>query len=145
MPSLKELFSASRGPAVEDCVALIDLEVKDKSGLSGIAIKAGYAMVNGVRPTFVKDAVDRMLDQFADKLDPVFQEAKAKGVPVAAHFEANKSKVADALLEITDDRAAKPGQSAAVVKTYGKLRPTAKQNVEAAAARLGKLVEKYDR
>ncbi len=102
-------------------------------------------MVNGVRPAFVRDAVDRMLDQFADKLEPIYQEAKSSGAPIAAHFENNKSKVADALLEITDERAAKPGHSAAIVKTYGKLRPAAKQNVEAAALRLGKLVEKYDR
>ena len=145
MASLKELFTEKRASAIEDCVTLIDGEVKDKSGLSGMAIKAGYAVVNGVKPTFVKEAVDRLLDQFADKLDPIYQEAKTAGKSVSAHFDANKGRVADALLEITDARARNGQHAGAVVKTYERLRGSAKQNVESAVPRLGKLVEKYDR
>ena len=144
MPSLKELFGDKRPTAIDDCVSLIDSEVKDKGGLSGMAIKAGYAVVNGLKPTFVRESVDHLLDEFADKLDTVYQEAKAAGKPVAAHFDANKGRVADALLEITDGKA-KRSKHATVVKTYERLRGTAKQNVESAVPRLGKLVEKFDR
>jgi hypothetical protein len=143
--TLKELFGdpSRRQTVVSDCCTLIDQEVKDKSGLSGMAIKAGYAVVNGVKPTFVREAVDHLLDQFADRLDPIYQEAKAGGKPVAEHFVANKGRVADALLAITDERA-KRSSSQAVVKTYEKLRGSAKANVEAAMPRLGALVAKYD-
>ncbi len=144
--TLKELFGdpSRRQDVVRDCCDLIDQEVKDKSGLSGIAIKAGYAVVNGVKPTFVREAVDHLLDEFADRLDPLYQEAKGQGKPVAAHFAANKGRVADALLAITDERA-KRSTKAAVVKTYEKLRGSAKTNVEAAVPRLGALVAKHDR
>jgi N-acetyl-beta-hexosaminidase len=146
MASLKTLLGEgeTRAKVVQDCVELIDSEVKDKGGLSGMAIKAGYAVVNGMKPSFVSEAVNHMLDDFADKLDPTYQEAKAAGKPVAAHFDATRSKVADALLAITDEKA-KRAKSAAVVKTYEKLRGTAKGHVEAAMPRLGRLVEKYDR
>lgn len=144
--TLKELFGdpARRQDVVRDCCDLIDQEVKDKSGFSGMAIKAGYAVVNGVKPTFVRDTVDHLLDQFADRLDPIYQEAKVDSKPVAAHFVANKARVADALLAITDERA-KRSKMQAAVKTYEKLRGSAKANVEAAMPRLGTLVAKHDR
>jgi hypothetical protein len=144
--TLKELFSdpTHRQDVVRDCCDLIDREVKDKSGLSGMAIKAGYAVVNGVKPTFVRETVDHLLDAFADRLDPIYQEAKGAGKPVGDHFVANKGRVADALLAITDERA-KRSKSPTVAKTYEKLRGSAKANVEAAMPRLGALVAKHDR
>ena len=75
-------------------------------------------------------------------LDPLFQEAKTKGVAVSSHFSANSSRVADALLAITDAKAQKSPHG--VVKgAYDKLRGTAKKNVEAAVPRLGRLIEKH--
>jgi ribonuclease PH len=133
----------NREKVVKDCVDLIEGEVKDKGGLSGMAIKAGYKMVNGIKPTFVKEAVDHMLNEFADKLDPIYQEAKSGGKKVAEHFVASKSRAAEALLSITDEKS-KRAKSAAVVKTYQTLRGSAKDHVEAAMPRLGKLIEKYD-
>ena len=35
---------------VADCCTLIDEEVSSKGGLSGLAVKAGYAAVKGVKP-----------------------------------------------------------------------------------------------
>lgn len=146
MANLKELLGdpQNRVKVVSDCVDVIDAEVKDKGGLSGMAIKAGYAVVNGVKPTFVAEAVDHLLEDFAGALDPTYQAAKAAGKPIAAYFADKKGDVADALLAITDAKA-KRAKTAVVVKTYEKLRGTAKQHVESAMPRLGKLIEKYDR
>jgi hypothetical protein len=146
MVTLKDLLGdpQNRSKVIHDCVDVIDAEVKDKGGLSGMAIKAGYAVVNGVKPTFIAEAVDHMLDEFAGALDPTYQAAKAAGKPVATYFLDHKSAVADALLAITDARA-KRAKTVAVIKTYEKLRGTAKQHVEAAIPRVGRLIEKYDR
>src|SRR3712207_8783558 len=40
---------------------LIDAEVKDKGGISGLAIKAGYSTVKGIKPGFVEKAVEDLL------------------------------------------------------------------------------------
>jgi hypothetical protein len=61
---------------------------------------------------------------------------------VEAHFVANSGRVADALLAITDGKAAR-SSSSMVKGTYDKLRGIAKKNVEAAVPRLAKLVEKF--
>lgn len=144
--NLKELLgdSTRRANVVRDCVDLIEAEVKDKGGISGLAIKAGYGVVNGVKPTFVAETFDHLLDEFADKLDPTYQAAKAAGRPVAAFFVEKKGEVANNLLAITDAKA-KKAKNAGIVKAYEKLRGTAQQHVEAAMPRLGQLVEKYDR
>lgn len=144
MPSLKELAqdSEKRRAVVEDACRVLDLEVADKSGLSGIAIKTGYKLVQGVKPGFVRHVVEDLLDDFLDALDPIYQEAVTEGKKPSAHLKANAARVADALLGITDRRAEK-AQRAALKGMYSKLRPTAKKHVEAAAPRLAEMVDKH--
>jgi hypothetical protein len=126
---------------VTDCVKLVDEEVAAKGGLSGLAVKAGYAAVKGVKPGFITEVVEKLLPEFADKLDAIWEEGK-KGSDAISYFVANKSRVADALLSVTDDKA-KRAKSAVVRGTYEKLRGTAKKNVEEAVPRLARLLQKH--
>jgi hypothetical protein len=144
MPSLTEALTAEtkKNAVVEDTLALIDAEVQDKGGLTGLAIKAGYKTVQGIKPGFVRQVVIDLLPEFARALDPLYQEAKSGGRPVREHFNSNATRVADALLSITDDKA-KRAKSAMVKGTYEKLRGSAKKNVEAAVPRLATMIEKH--
>jgi hypothetical protein len=144
MPTLPEVLTsdANKAKVVDDCCALIDAEVKDKGGISGLAIKAGYGAVKGVKPGFVRTVVSDLLPEFARALDPIYQEAKTAGRPVADFFAAQSDRVAEALLAITDAKAQK-SKNGLVKGTYDKLRGTAKKNVEAAVPRLGKMVESH--
>ena len=144
MATLTELLTSDekKNAVVDDCVSLIDSEVSDKGGLSGLAIKAGYSAVKGIKPGFVKHVVTDLLPEFAKALDPVYTEAKASGRSVSDFFVSNGGRVADALLSITDSKAER-SKSGVVKSTYDKLRGTAKKNVEAAVPRLGKLIERH--
>ncbi|MEO6420550.1 MAG: hypothetical protein ABIP39_14130 [Polyangiaceae bacterium] len=143
MSTLSEVLNGDKKTVVvEDCLALIDAEVKDKSGISGLAIKAGYGAVKGVKPGFIKQAVSDLLPEFAKALEPIHEEATAAKKPVADFFASNSGRVADALLAITDGKAAK-SKSGVVKGTYEKLRGSAKKNVEAAVPRLGRMIEKH--
>jgi hypothetical protein len=144
MPNLTEALTAQdkKSAVVDDCLALIDAEVADKSGLTGLAIKAGYKTVQGIKPGFVRQAVGDLLPEFAQALEPIYQEAKANGKPVREHFTSNTPRVADALLSITDEKA-KRSKSGLVKGTYEKLRGSAKKNVEAAVPRLAAMIEKH--
>lgn len=144
MPNLIEALTSDshKNAVVEDCVALVDAEVADKGGLTGLAIKAGYKAVQGIKPGFVRQVVIDLLPEFAQALEPLYQEAKAGGKPVREHFTSNSSRVADALLGITDEKA-KRSKSGVVRTTYEKLRGSAKKNVEAAVPRLAAMVEKH--
>ena len=136
------LGDSNRGPVVDDTLALIDAEVADKGGLTGLAIKAGYKTVQGVKPGFVRQVVADLLPDFAVALEPLYQEAHEKGRGVREHFTSQSSRVADALLSITDDKA-KRSKSGMVKGTYEKLRGSAKKNVEAAVPRLAAMIEKH--
>lgn len=144
MPHLKELLENAdkRAEVVQDACRVLDLEVADKSGLSGLAIKAGYKLVQGVKPGFVRQAVDDLLDDFLDALDPIYQEAVSSGKKPGDFLKSNSARVADSLLSITDRRAEK-AQRAAIKSMYDKLRPTAKKHVESATPRLADLLDKH--
>ncbi len=132
----------TRRAVIDDACEVLDLEVRDKSGMSGIAIKTAYKVVQGVKPGFIREVVDNLLDDFLNALEPLRQEAATQGKSPGRHLRDNAPQVADALLAITDGRAQR-AQRAMIKKTYEKLRPTAKKHVEAAAPRLGDLLDKY--
>jgi hypothetical protein len=144
MASLAEALAddTKKKDVIKDTCELIDAEVKDKGGLSGIAIKAGYGAVKGIKPGFVEKAVEDLLPEFAKALDPLAEEAKGANKSISAYFDSNTSKVADALLAITDAKASR-AKSGVAKGAYDKLRGSAKKNVEQAVPRLGKLIEKY--
>ncbi len=144
MAALSEVLTSDSKKAlvIEDCLSLIDREVADKGGLSGMAISAGYAAVKSIRPGFVKQVVHDLLPEFARAVDPIYEEATSLGRAVTQHFTSNSSRVADALLAITDEKARRT-KSGVVKATYDRLRGAAKKNVEAAVPRLGQLVEKH--
>jgi hypothetical protein len=144
MPSLIDALTAEskKSAVVDDCLSLIDAEVGDKGGLTGLAIKAGYKTVQGIKPGFVRQVVTDLLPEFATALEPIYQEAKASGRRTTEHFTSNSGRVADALLTITDEKARR-AKSAMVKGTYEKLRGSAKKNVEAAVPRLAAMIEKH--
>lgn len=131
-----------KGRVVEDCMGIIDAEVAEKRGFGGLAIKAGYRAVKGVKPGFVKRVVADLLPEFADAVDAIYQEAVDEGSAVASHFAANRSRVADTLLAITDGKAQR-SKNRIVRGAYERLRGTAKKNVEAAVPRLGEVIDKH--
>jgi hypothetical protein len=142
--SLKERLGQDpqRKAVVADACEVLDQEVADKSGLGGIAIKGAYSVVKGIKPGFVPEVVNGLLDDFLVALDPIYQEALARNETPGRHLAANGDRVADALLAITDARAARSSH-AMLRKTYEKLRPTAKKHVSSAAPRLGQMLDRH--
>jgi len=144
MPSLKEQLGSGekRQQVVEDAIKVLDQEVADKGGLTGLAVKGGYKMVQGIRPGFVRDVVSGLLDDFLESIDPLYQEAKQKGRPAGQYLQDNKGRLADSLLGVTDRKAQK-ADNVVLKKAYEKLRPLARSQVEAAVPRLAALLEKH--
>lgn len=130
-----------KAAVIRDCCALIDDEVASKGGLSGLAVKAGYAAVKGIKPGFIQDVVDKLMPEFADALDPIWNEGVQKGDP-KAHLLSARGRVADALLSVTDAKS-KNAKSALVKSTYDKMRGSAKKHVEEAVPRLSALLARH--
>jgi hypothetical protein len=144
MSTLNEILLApgNRPKVVADCVRLIDEEVDSKGGLTGLAVKGAYALVKAVKPGFVAEAVENMLDDFVRRLEPFYAEAQTRNEPVAPYMNGRAGEVAEALLAISDERAQR-ARNPTLKKAYEKLRPTGKKHVEAAVPRIGRLIGKY--
>ena len=132
-----------RPQVVSECVTLVDEEVKQKGGLSGIAVKGAYGLVKAVKPRFVTEVVDGMLDEWIEKLEPFYAtwQKNGGGQPFSAYLSGRSGEVAEKLLEVTDGRAQR-AKNASVKKMYEKMRGSAKKHVEEAVPRLGRLIDR---
>lgn len=132
-----------RDAVIVDCVALVDAQVKSKRGLSGVAIKTGYAAVKTIKRRFVPEVVDALLDEWMGKIEPYYVSWKASGASEFGEFlTARGEDVAEDLLEVTDARAANTKHKTAK-KWYKKMRPAAKRDVQVAMPDLAALIEKH--
>lgn len=145
MPALTDtLLNPAVAPAVKaDVRALVDAEVADKKGASGLALKTGYRAAKKVHPALVEDAVDKMWPAFVWHLDSFWQEwSAAPSGTFSNYLVARQDEAAEALLSVTDDRVAIT-KKAALRKAYGSLRGTAKKHVIEALPRVGEVVQKH--
>lgn len=132
-----------RAKVIEDCVDLIDAQVKAKGGLSGMAIKGAYATIKTIKRGFVPSVVDALLDDWLGKLQPHHDKWAAGGSGTFAEFViARSDDVAEDLLQVTDERAARTSHTTAK-KAYEKMRGGAKKNVIEAIPDLARLIEKH--
>lgn len=143
MGTLSELVSepGKRKQLIDEALKVVDLEVSEKTGFGGMAIKAAYAMAKGIAPGIMVKILDNLADDFLDALQPFYDEAKQKSVPLKTLLANRGSEAANALLAITDGRARKES-GGALKKGYEKLRPTAEKHVEQAIPRLAELITK---
>ena len=146
MASLTDILTADdvRRRVVDDAARLVEDEVRAKSGLSGLAIKAGFKAFKKIRPGALPMAVNNLLDAFAAAVDPFYQDhvASEKGGSIAQTMMPRSHEVAEALLSITDARARR-FESGLIKKTYGKLRPMGLKNTEQAVPGICRLIDKY--
>lgn len=141
-PLSEQLQSAEKRDAlITDALEVLDAEVKDKSGLSGMAVKAAFTVVKGVQPGFLRSVVEKLLPDFVSQVDPIYQQALAQGLSPGGLIVQQKTKMAGALLSVTDKKA--QNAQDLVRKTYQKLRPSAEKHVEAAAPRIAGLLDRH--
>ena len=133
-----------RQAIIDDCVKLLDAEVKRKKGIGGLAIKGGYKILKAFKPGAVPDAVNGLLDDFVTALEPMHGDFSAaeNESSFGAHMRARVNDVAEALLGVTDRRA-DGSRHKTLVKGYRRLRPSAKRHVEEAVPGLAQLFDKF--
>lgn len=133
----------NRSEVVSACVELVNAEVKAKKGIKGVAIKGAYGTVKRIKPRFVPETIDALLDDWLARMQPHFEAWQSSGSgSFADYVSANADAVAEDLLSVTDERAATSKHKTAT-KLYGKLRPKAKIDVASAAPKLGALIDEY--
>ncbi|MCW8141143.1 MAG: hypothetical protein KIT58_19765, partial [Planctomycetota bacterium] len=91
-----------RDRVLDDCVRMIDEEVASKGGLMSLPLKAAYKVVKGVRPGFVRAAMDFLLDDFCRALEPFYRAwadtAAETRAPLGDALRTEQEREADAQL-----------------------------------------------
>ncbi|MEN9787500.1 MAG: hypothetical protein RLZZ299_2764 [Pseudomonadota bacterium] len=143
MPSLTSVLAdpSRRRRVIEGGAALVEAEVAGKGGLSGLALKGGFAVVKKAKPDFVPAALDALMDTFAARIDPFWERCQAEGAEARSYFVTHGPSIADALLAVTDAKAR--SVAGPVRAVYDKLRPEARKHVLEAMPRLGDLVRTH--
>jgi hypothetical protein len=144
MTNLVERLGAEprRQKVVDECVALIDHQVKSKGGVGGMAVRASYATIKALKKRFVPEVVDGLLDDWLGKLQPHHDTWSSGGGGSFSEFLiARSDDVAEDLLSVTDARAERTSHTTAK-KMYLKMRGSAKRNVVEAIPELSRLIER---
>lgn len=138
------LLAPDTQPKVQaDCYTLIQQEVSDMSGISGTAVKVAYKTVTTFAAGYVQSMIDSLLPQLVEQLEPFWADFHtAGGSDFGDYLTKRGSEVADALLAITDQRAA-ASERATIIRAYRSVRGSAAKHIEAALPRLGELVLTY--
>jgi hypothetical protein len=130
---------------VADCNALIEREVSEKSGISGTAVKLAYKTASTFAPGHVRKMVGTLLPGMADNLQPFWADFLASGsADFGDYLTKRGDEVAEAMLAVTDARAAASGRPI-IVKAYRSVRGGAGKHIKAALPQVGDLVLKYAR
>jgi hypothetical protein len=139
------LSPGTRPQVVADCNALIEHEVSEKSGISGTAVKLAYKTASTFAPGHVRHMVQTLLPKMVDNLQPFWADFNASGgADFGDYLTKRGDEVAEAMLAVTDARAAASGRPV-IVRAYRSVRGGAGKHIQAALPQVGDLVLKYAR
>jgi len=143
--TLQEILLApdTQPKVIDDCMALIEQEVSDKSGIAGTAVKLAYKTVVAFAPGHVRVMVESLLPGLVDELQPYWADFTVSGSSQFGDYLAKRGdEVAEAMLSVTDARA-EASDRPTLVRAYRSVRGTAAKQVQAALPEVGDLVLKY--
>ena len=93
-----------RRTVVDDSNLVLEAEVRSK----GFMVKTAFKVVKGIKPGFIPMAIDNLLDDFSQQLDPHYAtwDQGGRSGTLEQHFVKNGEAIANDLLSVTDHRAA---------------------------------------
>ncbi len=140
----QRMKEVERKVLVADTAKLIDEEMADKSGLTSLPLKGGYKIVKAIKPGFIEESVDHLLDEFSEALSPLYEDYVAQQdiTLFETYIQAHSTRAANDLLSITDKRAER-SDNRVLKSTYQKLRGQAEKHVREALPALGRLIDQH--
>jgi hypothetical protein len=145
MATLQEILLTpeTQPHVIDDCLTLIDQEVKGKSGISGTAVKLAYKTANTFASGYLRSMVELLAPDMIIQLEPFWADFSTSGAgDFGDYLVKHGDEVSEALLSVTDTRA-ETSTRPTILKAYRAVRGGASKHVTAALPALGTLVQKY--
>ena len=107
MAHLSELMSGpQRTAVVSDCGELVEGVVAKQSGITGMALKGAVAAAKKVDAAIITKALDRVLPDVLDALDPHWQDFPSNPEQDFGSFlEPRSAEVSDSIMSVADRHA----------------------------------------
>nr|WP_293244290.1 hypothetical protein [Panacagrimonas sp.] len=132
-----------REKLVADCVRLIEAQVASRGPIRRIALGAGLAMLEALKPRALERAVGALLPEFAAALGPLYQRfLDSKRMDFSQFLDEHPVEAVDALIGVTD-RHARASANAALRSAYRRLRGSAEDEVRSALPGLGRVLSMH--
>ena len=144
MAHLSELMSGpQRTAVVSDCGELVEGVVAKQSGITGMALKGAVAAAKKVDAAIITKALDRVLPDVLDALDPHWQDFASNPEQDFGSFLAPRSaEVSDSIMLVADKHAEQIN-SPALSKPYNSLRGKASKFLTPAVPDFGRVLQQH--
>ena len=144
MAHLSELMSApQRTAVVSDCGELVEGVVAKQSGITGMALKGAVAAAKKVDAAIITKALDRVLPDVLDALDPHWQDfASNPEQDFGSFLEPRSAEVSDSIMSGADKHAEQIN-SPALSKPYNSLRGKASKFLTPAVPDFGRVLQQH--
>lgn len=130
-----------RDTVVDRITEVIEQQVANRKGLSGAGLRTAMKMAKSARPDILPTAVNRLLPEFCEALEPHFQQFQdSDEADFHAFVMAREDAVAEDMLAVTD-RKADASTNKTFKKMYKQLRGSAGGEIRAALPHLAQLVQ----
>lgn len=138
------LLADEARPALNtDLVTLVDDEVSQLSGLSGVALKGAFATAKKVQPNIVSGGIRRMLPDLLKALDSHWDSySDSATTDFGAYLHDHANTVVPDLMAITD-RYAQNNDSPKLTKMYQSMRSKGEKTLAGSIGPLGRVLEKH--
>ena len=144
MTHLSELmWGPQRTAVVSDCGELVEGVVAKQSGITGMALKGAVAAAKKVDAAIITKALDRVLPDVLDALDPHWQDfASNPEQDFGSFLEPRSAEVSDSIMSVADKHAEQIN-SRALSKPYNSLRGKASKFLTPAVPDFGRVLQKH--
>jgi hypothetical protein len=134
------LAQAQFDPLADDCVRLIEDQVRQRRGIKGVAMRTGLGVLKASKPDILNRAVRHLLPEFASALEPLYAEFRKAGASdFSAFLNSRRAEATQALLHIVDHRIER-SQNGLIRSTYARLRGDAERDVDATIGGLANII-----
>jgi len=132
-----------RTAVVSDCGELVEGVVAKQSGITGMALKGAVAAAKKVDAAIITKALDRVLPDVLDALDPHWQDFASNPEQDFGSFLAPCSaEVSDSIMSVADKHAEQIN-SPALSKPYNSLRGKASKFLTPAVPDFGRVLQQH--
>jgi hypothetical protein len=132
-----------RDRLVADCVRLVEAHIGKRGGLRGLSLRTALALMRSLRPDALTVAIGQLLPQWAEALEPLYQEFRQSPDEQFSGFLAARSAPASRALVGVIDRRVAISQNKTLKAAYARLRKDAATEMEAALPDLAELLARY--